>query len=147
MRRRTLVIAGSAVVLAAAGTAAGLAASSGGPAGPRTTGLLTCAQKPVTRPTTFVLACADANALLTATQWSTWTGTGATGLTRFGLNLCTPSCAASSITYFPHSTVVASAPVDTPKHGRLFSHLVVTYHLHGKTKTYSMDWKGVPAFS
>ncbi len=99
----------------------------------------------VVRPTSFVITCADGNASLTATHWSTWSASGAVGTTRFALNLCTPYCAASKMSYFPHSTVRLTRPVAT-KHGRLYSRLVVHYLLKGKATTFSFSWSGDPSF-
>lgn len=107
--------------------------------------LLTCSNAKVFKPATFVISCADANAELTATHWSTWNATSAAGTTRFALNLCVPYCAASKMSYFPKSTVRLTDPVTT-KHGRLFSSLVVRYQLKGKSKTFSFSWKGDPSF-
>lgn len=109
------------------------------------TTVLTCSGKPVARPATFVISCADGNSELTATRWSSWSATAAAGTTRFGLNLCNPYCAASKMTFFPDSTVRLSAPKAT-KHGRLFSKLVVTYQLHGKSETFPFSWSGDPSF-
>ena len=107
--------------------------------------ILACNGKTVFEPRAFVISCADGNSELTATHWTTWTAKGATGTTRFGLNLCDPYCAASKISFFPGSTVRLSAPRST-KHGRLFSDLVVTYVLHGKHKTVNFSWTGDPSF-
>jgi hypothetical protein len=52
--------------------------------------ILTCTGKAVNEPATFVISCADGNAELTATKWSTWSATSATGVTLFGLNLDPP---------------------------------------------------------
>jgi hypothetical protein len=103
--------------------------------------LLTCADTTVSRPSSFVISCADANSALSATHWSTWSANSATGSTRFALNLCQPSCAASKMSYFPNSVVRLSAPVST-KHGRLFSRLQVRYLLRGKLTSFSFSWTG-----
>ena len=108
------------------------------------TGVLTCAGTSQVRPVTLVIACADANAMLTATHWTTWNARGASGVTRFGLNLCQPYCAASPMSYFAHSEVRLYAPVST-SHGRLFSGLVVRYRLRGATHVYRMSWRGSTA--
>ena len=107
--------------------------------------ILTCTNTTVSRPSNFVITCADANAALTKTHWTTWNAKGATGTTRFALNLCNPYCAASKMSYFPNSTVRLSAPV-TAKHGRLFSKLVVRYIYRGKTDSFSFTWTGDPSF-
>jgi len=103
--------------------------------------VLTCTGTTVARPSSFVISCADANAQLTQTHWTSWNATSATGTTRFALNLCEPSCVASKMSYFAHSTVRLTAPVAT-KHGRLFSKLVVSYVLRGKASTFSFSWVG-----
>ncbi len=107
--------------------------------------ILTCTGTTVTRPSNFVISCADANAALTKTHWSTWNTKGAIGTTRFALNLCEPSCVASKMSYFANSTVRLSAPV-TAKHGRLFSKLVVRYFYRGKTASFSFSWTGDHSF-
>ena len=107
--------------------------------------ILTCAGTTVSHPRNFVISCADANAALTQTHWSTWSAHSATGTTRFALNLCTPYCAASPMSYFPRSSVTVSAPVST-RHGRLFSKLVVHYVYRGKATSFSFSWAGDPSF-
>ncbi|HEY5265344.1 MAG TPA: hypothetical protein VIJ40_00885 [Acidimicrobiales bacterium] len=108
-------------------------------------GIVTCRGNSVIEPRSFVITCADANTQLTKTHWSSWTSTGASGTTTFAMNLCTPYCAASPMSYFPNSHVTLSAPVVT-KNGKLFSLLTVTYRLHGHAKTYRFTWKGDPSF-
>ena len=99
--------------------------------------VLNCRQKAVMRPTgVFVLSCADGNMLLKSTKWKAWTAKEATGTTTFGLNLCKPYCAASRISFFPHSTVRFYDPKQTKK-GLLFRRLKVSYRLHGKPKIFS----------
>jgi len=107
--------------------------------------VLACNGTSLAKPRTFIISCADANALLTDTRWSTWGTREAAGVTRFGLNLCTPYCAASPITYFPASTVHLSEPQTTP-HGTFFSKLVVRYRVGARTKVFSFSWKGDPSF-
>ncbi|HEY5266892.1 MAG TPA: hypothetical protein VIJ40_08775 [Acidimicrobiales bacterium] len=108
-------------------------------------GIITCQGISVVEPRSFVITCADANSELTKTHWSTWTSTGASGTTTFAMNLCTPYCAASPMSYFPNSHVTLSAPVAT-KHGKLFSLMTVRYMLHAHAKTYRFSWKGDPSF-
>jgi hypothetical protein len=121
--------------------------ASSGASTPKTSAakILTCTGTTVSRPSNFVISCADANAALTKTHWSTWNANNATGTTRFALNLCVPYCAASKMSYFPNSTVRLSAPV-MAKHGRLFSKLVVRYSLRGKIVSFSFSWAGDPSF-
>ena len=103
---------------------------------PSSTHILSCLGKPLLRPEgTVVLACADANAELKATHWTSWTSSAATGTTDFGLNLCKPSCAASHIVFFPHSHV-RLGDVKHTAHGAVFSRATITYTQHGKTHRY-----------
>ncbi|MGH9106238.1 MAG: hypothetical protein ACRDZX_10455 [Acidimicrobiales bacterium] len=121
--------------------------AAGAPARPAPVKLLTCTGKTTVRPVDFVISCADANAQLTRTRWSTWGSRAAKGRTRFALNLCQPNCAASKMSFFPGSPVELSAPLRTKHHGKLFSKLAVHYNLHGKAKVFSLSWKGSPSFS
>jgi hypothetical protein len=99
--------------------------------------LLSCSGKPLLRPTGLVvLSCADANSEIRATRWSSWRRTSAAGTTTFGLNLCTPTCAQSTLSIFPHSHVRLTGVVKT-KQGPRFSRAVITYVLHGKTKAFT----------
>lgn len=118
---------------------AGLAAT------PVTPKVLACSGKAVIKPTTFVISCADGNSGLSATHWRSWASTSAKGTTTFGLNPCTPYCAASPIAYYEGATVTLSAPVST-KHGVLFSKLVVAYKQKGAAKTFTFSWKGSAGF-
>lgn len=128
MLRRVVLVGLLASLL---GAGAGVAAPVAGL--PR---LLTCQGKALIRPVgTVVLACADANTEITKTHWRTWGRTSATGTTDFGLNLCNPYCAASRMSFFPGSTVRLVDPKQT-KRGLLFTRAVITYRLHGKTKTF-----------
>lgn len=149
--KNVIAVATAAAVLGlAGGSAAGAAATPASASASATTALprlLNCAGAPTLRPVRLVLACADANAALNDTHWQRWSATGATGVTRFGLNLCAPSCVQSRITVFAGAIVQASAPVTTARHGRLFSRLVVHYRLHGLEKTYAISWKNTPAYS
>ncbi|HEY5103588.1 MAG TPA: hypothetical protein VII65_00965 [Acidimicrobiales bacterium] len=108
-------------------------------------GIITCRGNAVVEPRAFVITCADANTQLTKTHWSSWTATRASGTTTFAMNLCTPYCAASPMSYFPNSRVTLSAPVTTTK-GKLFSLMTVRYVVHGRATTYRFSWKGDPSF-
>ena len=150
MNRPPRALAASVLLLAGSALASTTAASAT-PARPAaaaavTVKILTCSNTTVAKPTgAFVISCADANAELVRTRWTTWTASRAVGITTFGLNLCTPDCAASKISDFPGSTVVLSAPRST-KHGRLFSSMVITYKLKGKTDHFDFSWIGDSQF-
>lgn len=136
---------GIALVMAGlSGTATLPAVASAAP--PSKPALLNCAGLRAVRPSKFVISCADGNAMLTKTHWVSWAANGAEGKTDFGLNLCNPYCAASKMSFFASSGVRLSLPVNTPKHGRLFEKMVITYHLKGKTRQFVMSWRGDPQF-
>lgn len=100
------------------------------------TRIMSCAGKALIRPAgLFVLACAEANALFRRTHWRSWTTTRAVGITDFGLNPCEPSCAASGISYFPHSRLELTGAKPSAN-GVLFTRVRVTYVIHGVTKTF-----------
>ena len=122
--RWALPVAAAVVVVSSASAA---------PAMPK---LLSCAGRPLLRPSGLVvLSCADGNSELRKTHWSSWARSGAVGTTDFGVNLCNPTCAASSMTFFPHSRVRLSGAKKTG-HGLLFTRATIAYVLHGKTKTF-----------
>ena len=127
---RKIAAAAVAASLLAAGAATAVAAG----ASPK---LLSCAGSPLIRPTgTVVLSCADANSELKSTRWSSWSASGASGKTDFGLNLCMPDCAASSIHFFPASTVRLLDAKHTSK-GLLFTRVVVGYQLDSKQRSFT----------
>jgi hypothetical protein len=131
MSRNRLALA--LIVPALAAAVAASSASAGSPL-PR---MLSCSGSLLLRPTgAVVLSCADANSELKATHWLSWGKTSATGRTDFGLNLCTPDCAASSIRFFPGSTVRLLDVKSTGK-GRLFTRAVISYTLTGARKTFT----------
>ncbi|HEY1826024.1 MAG TPA: hypothetical protein VGG21_08720 [Acidimicrobiales bacterium] len=153
-RLRWLTIAMAAFV--AIGVVAGLTYGAGGStprgahavvplAATTSVKMLTCGGAEVARPVNYVISCADANAQLTKTTWTTWSSTRAVGTTDFALNQCNPNCASSKMTFLPHSTVLLTSPVTT-KHGRLFEHLSVRYVLAGKVHHFNLSFKGDPSF-
>ena len=84
-----------------------------------------------------MLSCADANSELKSTHWRSWGVREAVGSTDFGVNLCTPTCVASRMRFFPASTVRLLDPKATAK-GALFSRAVITYTLGGAHKTFTL---------
>lgn len=140
-----LVVAGISGISGISGIAAPSgAATVAAPA--RAPKVLGCTGSLLYEPSDFVISCADANSELTATHWTSWTSTRAVGVTRFGLNLCTPYCAAAPIQFFPGSVVELARPVATAR-GPLFSSLTVHYNLHGVAKIFSFSWNGDPSFA
>lgn len=88
--------------------------------------VLTCSGPTrVVRPTSYVLACADANQLLQGLTWTTWSHTQALGRGTFVQNNCTPNCAAGR--FVRYAATVRLAAVRATANGPLFSKLVYTY--------------------
>jgi hypothetical protein len=73
-------------------------------AGHHTTVLMDCLGKAVTRPSSFMIACADGGQYLSRLRWASWTRGLASGTGNFTFNTCTPSCAAGK---FITSKVIA----------------------------------------
>lgn len=90
-----------------------------------TPSVLTCAGKVVVRPTSYVLACADANTYFDSIKWTTWGRTTATATATFVQNNCEPNCAAGRFIKYP-ATLRLSKPEST-KLGLLFSAISYTY--------------------
>jgi hypothetical protein len=107
--------------------------------------VLTCQGTDVVRPRNYIITCADAYTQLTKTHWTTWTSKSAVGTTTFAMNLCTPYCAASKMTYYPNSAVSFTSPVTT-KHGSLFSLLTVRYQSGGRSHVFHFSYRGDPSF-
>ena len=63
--------------------------------------VVNCLFKPQTRPSSFVLTCADANDVLADLHWVSWGSTAAfaTGIEQ--INDCTPNCAAGKFINYP----------------------------------------------
>jgi hypothetical protein len=123
----TLLVA-SVIALGGAGT------SVAGAVGP--TRVLTCAGRPMSKPASYTLSCADANAEWTDMTWATWRARSATGYGILRQNDCTPNCAGGK--FFDYrATVTLSTVIATKKYGELFSKAVFRYSLNGRAKTES----------
>jgi hypothetical protein len=137
-RSTSALIAAAALALAASLTAApgatgaaNAATASGIPA------LLSCGGARLVRPAgTVVLACADANTEISRTHWRIWNKGSAAGTTDFGVNLCTPTCVASRMRFFPGSTIRLLGATRT-RNGLVFSRAEITYVLGGAHRTFT----------
>jgi hypothetical protein len=126
----------SIALLVAAAAAFPLVASAAGAPAPAPA-LLGCGGSRLLRPAgTVVLSCADGNTEIRATRWHAWTRMRAIGTTDFGVNLCTPTCVASRMRFFPGATIRLLAPTPT-RTGPVFSRAVVTYTLGGERRTFT----------
>lgn len=98
------------------------------------TRLLTCAGKPTTKPSAYLLSCADAGAGWNTMSWSQWNATSALGRGVLRQNNCTPNCVSGTFISY-RATVTLSHVIDTKKYGDLFSKAVFHYSEGGKSRT------------
>jgi hypothetical protein len=105
-------------------------------AGAAPTRVLTCSLKPATKPSTYLLSCADANASWTGMSWSVWSASSASGRGLLRQNDCTPNCVSGKFINY-RATVKLSKVVVTKKYGELFSEAIFRYSVGGKAKTES----------
>ena len=128
--RRQVIVALVVILVGVAAAAGGIALSRNntGVAGWKAAevpGVLQCTGKVQKTPTSYVLACADGNAVLLKIRWTTWTPTAATGRATYSFNNCTPYCAVGKFVSFP-----AAVALSAPKHaslGLLFTRAVIVY--------------------
>jgi hypothetical protein len=97
-----------AAIMLAAIFLAGCASARGGSAAPVSpavaqpgTVLVDCSGHQQTRPSSFVLTCADANDALTALHWVGWAASQAFGTGTETVNTCTPDCADGKLVSYP----------------------------------------------
>jgi hypothetical protein len=98
------------------------------------TRILTCTQKLASKPATYTLSCADANAGWTGMTWSAWGASTATGRGLLRQNNCSPNCVSGKFLDY-RATVTLSKVITTKKYGALFSQATFHYSVGGKSKT------------
>lgn len=96
--------------------------------------MLTCTGKLASKPSTYTLSCADANAGWTGVTWSSWTASSASGHGILRQNDCTPNCVSGKFIDY-RATVTLSKVVATKKYGRLFSEATFHYSVSGVRKS------------
>lgn len=87
--------------------------------------LLDCVGAPETRPTQYVLTCADANAQLTNVSWNRWGGAKATGTGTFVANTCEPDCARGRDASYP--VEITADRLDPEGSAAAYRRIVLTY--------------------
>jgi hypothetical protein len=122
-----VVLAASLCTIAAAVVPASLAFSSTSPV----PAVLTCAGKKAVQPTSYVLACADANTYFNSVHWTSWTSRSAEATATLVQNNCTPTCAAGRFVKYP-ATLTLSQPKST-RLGLLFSVIHYSYTVSEST--------------
>jgi hypothetical protein len=98
------------------------------------TRILTCTGKLTSKPSTYTLSCADANAGWTGMTWSRWNSSSAVGHGILRQNDCTPNCVSGKFINY-RATVTLSNVIATKKYGELFSKASFHYTAGGKAKT------------
>ena len=130
---RAIAVAGAALLIAPlVSIGATIAPTYAGAASP--TRILTCTQKLASKPTTYTLSCADANAGWAGMTWSAWGASTATGHGLLRQNNCTPNCVSGKFIDY-RATVTLAKVITTKKYGALFSQATFHYSVGGKTKT------------
>ncbi len=113
-----------AAIVIAVGFLAGCASATSGTATPapagaaaaqRSTVILDCSGQRQTRPSSFVLTCADANDALTALHWASWAAGQAFGTGTEKVNTCTPDCADGKLVSYP-ALITLWRPEPLPGH-------------------------------
>jgi hypothetical protein len=99
----------SGITVPASSRAANAAASQG------TTVVVDCSGQRQTRPSSFVLTCADANDALTALHWASWADGQAFGTGTETVNTCTPDCADGKLVSYP-ALITLWRPAPLPGH-------------------------------
>ena len=148
--KRTLVMA--AAVIAAAGVGAGLGLGTGGPAraaartaagAPPVVG--SCAGKPLVKPSSYVLTCADYGMMLSGAHWASWTPRLASGYGTWDEKLCVPDCAAGKTGHYPVDVVLWGGRVVSGREH--YAHLTVIYTGASRPPVYqSVNGKAVATY-
>ena len=116
-----------AAIMLALGFLAGCASATSGAATPasaraaasaaaqRNTVVVDCSGQRQTRPSSFILTCADANDALTALHWVSWANNQAFGTGTEKVNTCTPDCADGKLVSYP-ALITLWRPEPLPGH-------------------------------
>ncbi len=99
--------------------------------GPAIPSVLTCSGKTVVEPSSYVLACADANTYFNSAHWTSWGSKSATATATFVENNCAPTCAGGKFLKYP-AKLALTQPKST-KLGLLFSVVHYSYTVSAST--------------
>lgn len=90
--------------------------------------VIDCSSMPQVRPSSYVLACADAGLGLQGLHWTSWAPSLASGYGRFYENDCTPNCASGTVTDYPVLvTLWGSATVPGLPSDQRYTRLTLTF--------------------
>lgn len=140
MHRMRLALAGSSVALAALVVPVATASAAAPSRSVHATSaapvqVLACNGKTRTKPTNYVLSCADANAQWLKVSWSSWGQAAASGKGDLYQNDCIPDCASGHFHSYP-ATLQLGDMKKTAKYGLLYTQ--ATFH-YGANKTETFD--------
>jgi hypothetical protein len=109
--------------------------------------VLNCSFRPVVKPGTIVLACADAGLGVDHLHWTRWTRHGAAGYGTFWENLCVPNCVDGHIEHMPARIILrGSAAVKGHRGDRQYTELTAVFPrkrptvYHGKHVVHPKSW-------
>jgi hypothetical protein len=134
---RATAVLGAALLIAPI-TAFGATVTPSGAGAATPTHVLTCADKPTAKPSSYILSCADANAAWTGITWSAWSATSASGHGFLHQNECIPNCASGKFVNYRASLTLSKA-VASKKYGELFSIATFHYRASGKAKSETFE--------
>jgi hypothetical protein len=100
---------------ASANTGAAAPASARAASQPSTVVVVDCSGQRQTRPSSFILTCADANDALTALHWASWADSQAFGTGTEEVNTCSPDCADGKLVSYP-ALITLWRPEPLPGH-------------------------------
>lgn len=85
----------------------------------------TCTGQPVRKPSSYMLACASGDTLLTSVTWSMWTAGQAFGAGQFSQNNCIPNCADGSYANIPVQVSLSLLAENTTSGQVYFRRLII----------------------
>jgi len=100
-----------------------------------------CSGQRQTRPSSFILTCADANDALTALRWVSWAASQAFGTGTETVNTCTPDCADGTFVSYP-ALIALWRPEPLPGHpGVLYFTRITRIYRSNRTPLYNCQGK------
>jgi len=129
----TLLIGATLLLVPLTGTVGATTAS----AKTASTHLMTCSHTLATKPSNYVISCADANSGWSGVKWSSWASATAVGRGTYYQNDCKPNCAAGKVIKYT-ATIHLTKVVTNVTNGKLFSEAVVRYSVNGKSKSQTL---------
>jgi hypothetical protein len=114
---------------------------------PRSTIVVNCLAKQQTRPSSFVLTCADAGDVLTGLHWADWAAAEAFGSGTEMIKTCKPNCAQGGFASYP-ALITLWRPEPRPGHPGVLYFTRITriytanrpplYYCHGSQTCYPL---------